>query len=1385
MLDTGIDREHPALHGAIAPGVSFLRGAPWDQDPSGHGTAMASLVAARPHPGEDGLEGVAPRARVLPVRVADKDGRALLSHVAAGIVWAVDRGAEVVLLSMGGPVPAPVLDDAVRYAEERGALVVAAAGNVNVNVDLVPAADPRVLSVACTNDAGELAFSTTFAPTTDLTAPGERVLAAFPRGELGLVTGSSASAARMAGAVALVRRLAPDLGPAALRALLLGARGPLPLTAEAPGLARAFPAGPLDAATVLERVRRRAPALAVADLSVLPARARPGDLVRVRARLENRGLVASAPAVAVVRLAGAALARLDAPALAPGESAPLELELIAPPLAAPAALELALENQPALARAALAPADAPARDLALALLVGRTTPEGGLVVEVTVEGRGAAPEGAAVAARLGEVELGLAEVAPLGPGERATLQFAVDAAALGAAPEGVAQLEVRFVGREADDAPHDDAAVLDVELHGALARGEAPLRTQYQQSGDLNVILDAPWRVAPGRAYLPVLLFVPEKGDLEDNTWVQLDRVTIHARTQASAGGANGGRGLLVYDDERGGATHAPVGTVLLDEMGEVAQANGAPDLRVFGHRELRQPGHYTILRLPRGALGAAPASYDADVFVDAEVAWTNRRKFLWVFRQTRQGATHKVMKVRFAAQTRPALPEGGVYYDAHVHTVAEWYQSDSFSLLAPRKAWGGPLPMLKEAAYAIGLVDAPDAVKDRVVTTDHNTYYVDGDTLRDRPLFGPTSVAASGRWSEWERMGEMFGITRGEEVTFSSDNRVNGSFLSLPTGAHALAYKAQHVDGAWHGGSSFTRALGDPWPDLPLRELLIQLAKTNQTLNQDAAVFAAHPFDSGNSWKGEDFEAAFERDPQLRSDVSVLASRRGFLTKGMQLWNGHFGRRSLPKDEISWDDLNPWANQTFAQGNPDWDAGLMRGLGRWHEQLAGLMEYELAADRGTRFPRKVFVSAGSDAHGDFNWTEDRLATIVGFKSTFTVDDSAFGAALTYALPELQPQGAAPAERAFDAMLDGNSVLTDGPLVRFALDAEDRFDGEALQWHDQATQFEDADGRIGGGGDFDGRGTALVRRGGEGARLGYRYASTPEFGDVHTIAIYRTSAGDPNPVVQKPSGAPLLEARGTLAAAGADLELEERLDPAEEGRIEKTTALQLGAYTGDPALLGPDGGRCLTNPVWAVPFDVEATIHHTRVRGGGAGEIPAGELEVVLRFDMSLEAAPYAVELKALDAQGESSDRAVGPIDVLAPVGPNHGWTTGPSGARDSVLTLTNTRPIPLDLDRYGSAPDRVTFVVYFYDAPRDSFGNELNRPAATFEAPGVGTGGGTGPALRRKGSTASTSTAGSGGGGSGGGCALSSVPGEEPAAPAALLVLALAALLTWRRRVG
>ncbi|MCA8923846.1 MAG: S8 family serine peptidase, partial [Planctomycetes bacterium] len=171
IVDTGLG-PHETL-GHAQRGVSLLRDGEWRRDPSGHGTAMASLAA-----GCGELPGVAPGAELLGVQVADAQGRARVSDVAAGIVEAVDRGAQVVLLALGGPRPAAALTRAIDYAEARSVLLVAAAGNRNVHHELYPAADPRVLSVGALAHDGGLAWSTALAPATDLLEHGEGAVAA-------------------------------------------------------------------------------------------------------------------------------------------------------------------------------------------------------------------------------------------------------------------------------------------------------------------------------------------------------------------------------------------------------------------------------------------------------------------------------------------------------------------------------------------------------------------------------------------------------------------------------------------------------------------------------------------------------------------------------------------------------------------------------------------------------------------------------------------------------------------------------------------------------------------------------------------------------------------------------------------------------------------------------------------------------------------------------------------------------------------------------------------------------------------------------------------------------------------------------------------------------
>ena len=197
-----------------------------------------------------------------------------------------------------------------------------------------------------------------------------------------------------------------------------------------------------------------------------------------------------------------------------------------------------------------------------------------------------------------------------------------------------------------------------------------------------------------------------------------------------------------------------------------------------------------------------------------------------------------------------------------------------------------------------------------RLVVTDHNATYNAGDTIRDRPPIGPTSVASSGPGvDEYHRHRQLLGISAGEEITIHSSGprQVFGITVQTPGGVHMLSYRGQHIEGAWHGGSDLMRALGDPWPDTKLEDVLRTLAQTNRAENHHAATFAAHPY-GDNDWTQETFQTAFEMDPAKRVDLPVNAEGTGFVSKGVQLWNSD-GKRRKMGNGIDWDDVNPFVD--------------------------------------------------------------------------------------------------------------------------------------------------------------------------------------------------------------------------------------------------------------------------------------------------------------------------------------------------------------------------------------------------------------------------------------------------------------------------------------------
>ncbi|MET9528324.1 type VII secretion-associated serine protease mycosin [Streptomyces coeruleorubidus] len=238
VLDTGVEADHPDLIGNVLTGEDLVGfGAePGDRAWARHGTAMAGIIAGHGHgPGNaDGVIGIAPEAKILPVRVILEDGdpsRAKArstrgNALAEGIRWAADHGADVINLSLGDDSasahPEPGEDQAIQYALKKGVVVVASAGNGGEKGDRIsyPAAYPGVIAVTAVDRSGTRAPFSTRRWYATVSAPGVDVVIADPDRKYYEGWGTSAAAAFVSGAAALVRAAHPDLTPAQIKSLL-------------------------------------------------------------------------------------------------------------------------------------------------------------------------------------------------------------------------------------------------------------------------------------------------------------------------------------------------------------------------------------------------------------------------------------------------------------------------------------------------------------------------------------------------------------------------------------------------------------------------------------------------------------------------------------------------------------------------------------------------------------------------------------------------------------------------------------------------------------------------------------------------------------------------------------------------------------------------------------------------------------------------------------------------------------------------------------------------------------------------------------------------------------------------------------------------------------
>ena len=248
VLDTGVDADHEDLAGQVLAGINLLGNqTSFDSDDeNGHGTHVAGIIAAADN--EAGVVGVAPQARILPVRVLDSDGSGYASDVAEGIVWAVDHGAAVINLSLGSPRPSSAQQLAIQYAVERGVSVFAAAGNSGpTSVPEYPAAFPEVTAVGATTPQGLAASFSSRGSYLDLAAPGTMILAAHAGGGYAFQSGSSMASPFVAGVAALLLGLR-SMSPTQMQALLMQTA----IDIDAPGTDTATGAGLLCAQCAVE-----------------------------------------------------------------------------------------------------------------------------------------------------------------------------------------------------------------------------------------------------------------------------------------------------------------------------------------------------------------------------------------------------------------------------------------------------------------------------------------------------------------------------------------------------------------------------------------------------------------------------------------------------------------------------------------------------------------------------------------------------------------------------------------------------------------------------------------------------------------------------------------------------------------------------------------------------------------------------------------------------------------------------------------------------------------------------------------------------------------------------------------------------------------------------
>lgn len=215
VVDSGVDADHVDLRGQVLKGRDFVDpSGDGDTDLVGHGTTVSGIIAGLDD--ASGVVGIAPHAKILPVRVLDRENRYDDAEIVAdGVRWAVDNGARVINLSLGGTGTSPALAAAIDYAFAADVVVVACTGNASASTSTnvwYPAREPGVIAVAGMERDGTTLWSGSITgKETVVTAPATQLVGARPDDEYWRVQGTSFAAPMVSATAALIRSRWPTM----------------------------------------------------------------------------------------------------------------------------------------------------------------------------------------------------------------------------------------------------------------------------------------------------------------------------------------------------------------------------------------------------------------------------------------------------------------------------------------------------------------------------------------------------------------------------------------------------------------------------------------------------------------------------------------------------------------------------------------------------------------------------------------------------------------------------------------------------------------------------------------------------------------------------------------------------------------------------------------------------------------------------------------------------------------------------------------------------------------------------------------------------------------------------------------------------------------------